>query len=154
MVTLTSNAVDMKTKSFSIIIIFIFFNLASWAQSNSKIEEIEQKAVELAEAQLIAYNNRDIDAFLEPYSDSVKIYNFPNEFQYQGKDKMRVGYADFFQHATNLHCEVVSRIVLGNKVIDEEKVTGFSQNKDDVLYAIAIYTIRNGKIAEVRFLRK
>jgi len=127
--------------------------LAVSAQS-ADIKAIEKQAEALAEAQLVAYNNRDIDAFLEPYSDSVKIYNFPNEFRYQGKENMRQGYANFFQQAKDLHCELVSRTVFGNKVIDQEKVTGFSANKDDVLYAIAIYTIENGKISEVRFMRK
>ena len=45
----------------------------------------------LAQQQLNAYNVRDIDAFLEPYSDSVRIYNFPNKLRMQGKDDMIEG---------------------------------------------------------------
>ena len=48
-----------------------------------------QTPVELANAQLEAYNNRDIDAFVEPYSDSVKVYNDKRELLYQGKETMR-----------------------------------------------------------------
>lgn len=118
------------------------------------IEEIEKEAEALAQEQLEAYNNTDIEAFLRPYSDSVKIYNYPNVFVYQGKDKMRDGYEQFFKNTPNLHCEILSRTVFGNKVIDQEKVTGFSANKEDILYALAIYTIENGKISEVRFMRK
>ncbi|MEN0047290.1 MAG: hypothetical protein AAF806_09550 [Bacteroidota bacterium] len=41
---------------------------------------------DLAQEQLDAYNNRDIDAFLIPYADSVKIYNFPNTLIMNSKE--------------------------------------------------------------------
>ena len=120
----------------------------------SQTEEIEEEARKLAQAQLEAYNARDIDAFLIPYSDSVKVYTYPDQFQYQGIENMRQRYAGFFKRAKKLHCELVGRTVFGNKVIDQELVTGFSDNPEEQLDAIAIYTVKYGKIAEVRFLRK
>ncbi len=105
----------------------------------------------LAQRQLNAYNLRDIDAFLEPYSDEVEIYNFPDELLYSGKEKMRTDYAKFFKETPNLHCKLVNRMVLGNKVIDQEEVTGFPN--DYVLEAVAIYYIENEKITKVYFMR-
>jgi len=105
----------------------------------------------LAQQQLNAYNAQDIEAFLAPYSDSVKVFNFPDQLQYTGIDNMRNGYANFFKETPNLHCEVTERIVLGNTVIDREIVTGFSDGW--VLEAIAIYKIWDNKIQEIYFIR-
>lgn len=105
----------------------------------------------LAQQQLDGYNARDIEAFLKPYAEDVKIYNFPNELSMEGKETMRPIYTEMFEKVKDLHCEVTNRMVLGNKVIDHEKITGFIEG--DYYYAIAIYTIENNKISEVRFLK-
>lgn len=102
----------------------------------------------LAEQQLTAYNNRDIDAFLVPFADNVKVYNFPNNLRYEGKDNMRKGYAGFFENTKDLHCKILKRIVFENKVIDHELVTANGRQ----FKAVAIYEIENGKIAKVTFM--
>lgn len=148
----------MEIRKLMVAAILVVLNTFCFAQSDTKEEsdllEIEINAELLVKAQLDAYNNRNIEEFLEPYSDSVRVYNYPNQFLYQGKKKMREGYAKFFENTPKLNCNVVSRMILGNKVIDREEVTGIGQNGDDVLNAIAIYTIERDKISEVRFLRR
>jgi len=109
-----------------------------------------QEAVQLAQQQLEAYNNRDIEAFLEPYSDTVKIYSFPDQLQYTGKDKMRMRYGGMFERTPELHCNLLNRMVQGNTVIDQEEVT-ISSDRDKI-YAIAIYKVWGGKIQEVYFI--
>ena len=110
-----------------------------------------QSSEELAQRQLNAYNLRNIDAFLEPYSDSVRVYSFPDELIYIGKEKMRTTYSTLFNRTPDLHCQLLNRVVIGNTVVDHEHVSGFSDGGE--LFAIAIYKIRNGKIAEVYFDR-
>lgn len=105
----------------------------------------------LAQRQLNAYNLGDIDAFLAPYADSVAVYNFPDQLRYTGKERMRAGYASFFERNPNLHCELVNRIVDGNTVIDHERITGIEGSGP--FTAIAIYKIEAGKIARVYFVR-
>ena len=105
---------------------------------------------EVAQKQLNAYNAGDIDAFVACYSDDVKVFNFPDQLQYQGKETMREGYAGFFENNPKLHCELVKRIVLGHTIIDEEKVTGLSNGAS--FSASAIYKIKDGLINEVYFL--
>lgn len=104
----------------------------------------------LAQQQLNAYNLRNIDAFLEPYAEDVEIYTFPNQLLSKGKAAMRKNYTGMFAEITELHCELVNRIVLGNTVIDQERVTGFG---GEPIQAIAIYKIENNKIAKVYFTR-
>lgn len=106
---------------------------------------------ELAQQQLNAYNCGDIEAFLAPYSEDVELYNFPDELTTKGKEKMRPGYAGMFKQLPNLHCELVQRDVLGNTVIDHERITGIPGQEP--FEAIAIYKIEDGKIAKVYFIR-
>ena len=112
---------------------------------------IRSTPASLAQQQLNAYNARDIDAFLAPYSEDVEIYNYPDQLVSKGKENMRPGYENMFNNLPDLHCKLLNRIVQGKTVIDYEEVTGFSRNS--VVHAIAIYKIENGKIKEVRFIQ-
>lgn len=101
----------------------------------------------LAQQQLNAYNAGNLEAFLAPFSDSVKCYNqTTGQLIFQGKEAMRKSYAPLFKTAPELHCQVLKRIVSGNTVVDEERVTGI---KDKVLTAVVIYTIDHDKIVKV-----
>lgn len=128
------------------IVILLLFSLCSFAQNIEK--SIPEK---LVQQQLIAYNARNIDAFLEPYSDDVELYMFPNQLIGKGKDFMKKDYAEMFKNTPNLHCDIKNRTILGNTVIDHEIVSGFGPNH---LEAIAIYEIKNDKIAKVYFIQK
>ena len=110
----------------------------------------QQTAADLAQAQLDAYNQRDLAAFLLPYADSVAVYTFPNQLQYRGKEQMRKVYGEMFQNLPDLHCTLVNRMVMGNTVIDQESVVFRKGEKP--LQAIAIYKVQAGKIAEVYFI--
>ncbi len=103
----------------------------------------------IVQKQLDAYNARDIDAFLATYTDDVALYNYPNTLRSEGQDAMREGYTGFFENTPDLHCEIINRIVIGNKVIDEEYITANGGN----FSAVAVYEVENGKIAKVTFIQ-
>ena len=105
----------------------------------------------LVQRQVNGYNARNIDAFLEPYADDFEVYGYPNELEGKSKDNLREIYINFFEKYPELHCEIVSRMVLGNKVIDHERITGISFIPYE---AIAIYEIEDGKIKKVTFVRE
>jgi hypothetical protein len=111
---------------------------------------IIETPVALVQRQLNAYNAGNIDAFLEPYSDDVEIFDFPNKPTIKGKEAMRKQYAELFAKFPNLHCELKSRIVQGDVVIDKESITGAGSNKFE---ATAIYQIKQGKITKVYFIQ-
>jgi len=102
----------------------------------------------LAEEQLIGYNNRDINAFLKPFAKNVKVYRFPNTLSYEGLEKMRENYDSFFKNTPDLNCKILKRIVFKDKVIDHELVTANGRT----FKAVAIYSIKNGKIVSVTFM--
>lgn len=105
----------------------------------------------LVQQQLNAYNARNIEAFLEPYSDDVEIYTFPNTLISKGKDEMRKSYTQMFAKMPNLHCELKGRIIQRNIVIDRESVSGMISNTK--VEATAVYEIKNHKIIKVYFIR-
>lgn len=135
-------------KNTVLITLVVFSFTIGFAQDKSAIEK---EAAALAQEQLDAYNKRDIEAFLKPYSDNVKVYAFPDQLLYEGKAKMREEYTSMFSQLPDLHCKLVNRIVLNNKVIDHEEVL-FAKSQP-ALFAIAVYTITDGKISEVRFMQ-
>lgn len=112
-------------------------------------ELLEDSPADLAQRQLNAYNLRNIDAFLEPYSDDVEVYKYPDQLLFKGKETMREQYGTMFENTPNLHCELVERITQGNIVIDQERV----QFGDKILEAIAIYHVENNKIKKVYFIQ-
>lgn len=127
---------------------FILF-IASFSQQLAA-QEGATEAVRLVQMQLDGYNARDIDMFLAPYSDSVKIYMYPDQLRSQGIESMRQSYGKMFASTPDLHCELANRVVMGNTVIDHERVV-IRKGQPEV-EAIAVYKISDGKIAEVRFI--
>ncbi|PRX54344.1 nuclear transport factor 2 family protein [Flagellimonas meridianipacifica] len=120
-------------------------NSMSFIFPNQEIGDAEA----VVKKQLDAYNARDIDAFMDTYTNDIKLYDFPNSLFSEGEEKMREGYGSFFENTPDLNCEIKNRMVIGNKVIDEEYLTMNGSN----FSAAAIYEVENGKIAKVTFLR-
>jgi hypothetical protein len=120
-------------------------NRGNWLEPRSLIDS---SPAALVQRQLNAYNHGDLEAFLEPYSEEVEIYNFPDKLQLKGKAALRESYRALFNESPQLHCELVNRMVQGDTVVDQERVTGLRGKK---LEAIAIYTTKDGKISRVTF---
>lgn len=105
----------------------------------------------LANRQLVAYNARDLDAFCALFSDDVVVYDLPGgAITLEGMEAFRASYAGRFS-SPGLHCEILSRMDLGDFAIDRERVTGIPGGPLDV---IAIYEAREGLIRSVRFIRQ
>lgn len=102
----------------------------------------------IVQKQVDAYNDRDIEAFANTFSDDVKVFDYPNKLRYQGKKELIRRYAALFDNTPNLNCTIVKRIESGNKVIDEESVV-INERK---VSGVAIYEVKNGKIVTMTFL--
>ena len=99
--------------------------------------------------QLEAYNKRDVEEFAKTYAKDIKLYLFPDELTSEGNDALKKRYDTMFKSVPDLNAEIVNRIVLGNKVIDKEKVT----INGNIFYAIAIYEVKDGLISKVTFIQ-
>ncbi len=104
-----------------------------------------------AQAQLDAYNARDLEAFLALYDPDVEIRDLPTgKLLMKGRSAMRRRYGALFKNTPKLHCRLVSRMVSGAFVTDSELVTGMQKPE---VRATAIYRVEKGLIRNVWFVR-
>ena len=103
-----------------------------------------------AQRQLDAYNARDLERFVAEYTDDVVVFRLPGaEPIIQGKQNLAEHYAKTRFNLPELHAKLVNRMVFGNKVIDQEYVTGVPGSPLEVA---AIYEVTPGGISKVWFV--
>lgn len=104
----------------------------------------------VVQEQLDAYNARDLERFVAVFSDDVQCWRLPaTEPFVRGKPALARHYADNRFNRPALHADVQARIVMGNKVIDHERIHGVH---DTPFEATAVYEVRDGLIRSVWFL--
>ncbi|MBK8171156.1 MAG: nuclear transport factor 2 family protein [Sandaracinaceae bacterium] len=102
------------------------------------------------EAQLIAYNARDVDKFMPCFTEDCVVEDGQGNVLMQGNDAMRKSYKAMFEANPLLHCDVVTRIRAGEYVVDEERVRGRGPAE---IHVVVVYRLRSEQIAHVRILR-
>jgi len=132
-------------KTTFILLLLSGFSLTTMAQTTTDPATIVQ-------LQLDAYNARDIDAFMDLFSEDCKILEFPGEkVLADGHVATRALYQGLFDGSPNLHSELVTRTVLGTKVIDHERITG--RAGADVVELAVIFEVIDGKITSAMVVR-
>lgn len=108
-------------------------------------------AEEIVQAQLDAYNARDIDAFVQTYSQQVQILEHPTgNLIMQGRDELREVYTQLFAENPQMHAEVLNRTVFGKFVVDLEYLTG--RVNREPFQALAMYEVEDEQITRVWFV--
>lgn len=108
---------------------------------------------DIVQKQLDAYNSRDIDTFIAMHAPDAELYAFSEKKPFvKGEKQIRATYAEIFKTSPNLNSKLLHRIVLGNKVIDHEEITG--RKGVDILEFIAIYEVNKTAITKAHFIRK
>lgn len=107
------------------------------------------KPAELAQGQLDAYNARDLDAHCAFFADDVVVADLNGDVTIRGLEAYRAKYAQVFADFPKNRAELANRIVVGDTVIDHERV--YRDGVTEAFQVIAIYTIAGGKIARVDF---
>ena len=107
----------------------------------------------LAERQLAAYNARDLEAFAQCFSENVEVYDFPDVLNLKGREAFRARYVERFK-SEGLKAVAVHRAVVGNRVIDHERVWLNGPEKSEPIDLVVVYTVRDGQIARVDFIKE
>lgn len=107
-------------------------------------------AFDPVQTQLDAYNARDVNAFVRCYAPTIVCEDGEGKRLFVGNATMRARYADLFADSPNLHCELKSRVRVGEYVIDEIGVTG---RDGEMVHAVVIYHVKGDVITHIRFLR-
>ena len=107
--------------------------------------------VEIAQAQLDAYNAQDLDAYCGFFTDDVIVADLNGVITTQGGPAYRDRYAAAFAQFPQNKAELLSRMVVGDTVIDHERVVRGPNGPE--FEVAAIYTFKGGKIARVDFVK-
>jgi hypothetical protein len=101
---------------------------------------------DVVQRQLNAYNARDLEAFLATYSPTVEIRAIDGSLELKGLTALRKRYGRLFSANPRLHAEVARRMVLGHRIVDEERVTGATPTP---LHAARVYEVKGNRISKV-----
>jgi hypothetical protein len=100
--------------------------------------------------QLEAFNSKDIDAFLECYSDGIQAYMLEsNELINNDKDQLKKTMNESFKTKPKAKTTVIERITQNNLIIDLEKIDDYVEGK--TIKSIAIYEVKDGAITKIWF---
>ena len=106
--------------------------------------------VDIVDIQVVAYNAQDLETFCACYTDDVVIADLNGAVTQTGQSALRERYAVMFAQFPQNRARIVKRIAVGDVVIDHEEVTRAPGQRFE---AIAIYTVKQGRIARVDFVK-
>lgn len=108
---------------------------------------------QVVQLNLDAYNQRNIEGFMAWIDDKVQVVNFQDQkITLTGKDNCKAFYQTLFEQSPQLHSTILSRMVLGNKVIDHERIVGRNGAAAPV-ELILIYEVEHNKITKINVIR-
>ena len=105
----------------------------------------------IVQAQLDAYNAHDVDALLALYADDARQFRHPDTPLASGAAQIGARFAARFA-AIRPHATLLHRAVIGATVIDHESVAGEFPEGPGKIDMLAIYEVRDGRIAQAWFL--
>lgn len=104
----------------------------------------------VVQAQLDAYNAKDIDALLATYAPDAEQYVLHGERLAQGHAQMRERFLARFAEP-DLHARLLSRTVMGSTVVDAELITRNFPEGRGTLEMLCVYEVVNGRIQRASF---
>ena len=108
---------------------------------------------EIIDRQVDAYNQRDLDAFVECYAPDAVVVQPDGSMLAAGHEEIRSRYGELFAQSPALHARIGNRIEVGDVVIDEEFVTGVNLPGLPVeMHAAVVYRVANDLIQRAELL--
>ncbi|WGK64613.1 nuclear transport factor 2 family protein [Croceiramulus getboli] len=117
----------------------------TFVRTQEPVPGVEQ----LIDDQLAAYNQGDVKAFAKTYAKDIQLFRYPNQLMAQGQATLKEIYGTLFKANPDLRVTINNRIVIGNRVIDEEQ----GRMNGQTFGALAIYEVDKGKIQKVTFIQ-
>ena len=108
-------------------------------------------ALHIVQAQLEAYNRRDIEALLATYAPDAEQFALHGERMTKGHAEMRPRFLARFAEP-DLHARLVSRAVMANAVVDVEIITRNFPEGRGTLEMLCVYEVAEGRIQKASFL--
>ncbi|MFT3726677.1 MAG: nuclear transport factor 2 family protein [Terricaulis sp.] len=108
-------------------------------------------AAGIVQVQLDAYNAQDLERFCACFAPDAVLGELNGAETQRGIAGVRERYAALFSEHPENRAELLNRIVVGDVVVDEERIL---RGKGIAPFrALAIYTVKSGFITRVDFVR-
>jgi putative hydrolase of HD superfamily len=105
----------------------------------------------VVQAQLDAYNAKDIDALLATYAPDAEQYVLHGELLARGHEQMRARFLARFAEP-DLHARLLSRTVTGNVVADLELIERTFPEGPGTIEMLCLYEVADGRIRKASFV--
>jgi hypothetical protein len=107
----------------------------------------------IVDGQLAAYNAHDLDRFVGFFSDEVEVLSFPSGEVLTDRSgpAFRSRFEKLFAAAPEATAELVSRVVKGRIVVDQERIVS-APGSADARQVVSIYQVGAEKIERMWFV--
>lgn len=99
-----------------------------------------------------AANRGDLDGFVGLYAPDVRKFRFPGTLTSEGREHARAVYAKSFAEKSGIKVEILDVMVLGDKVVARDRVTGLPDGK--TAEEITVYQVKDGLITNVVYVER
>lgn len=106
---------------------------------------------DIAQKQLDAYNAQDLDTYVSYFAADCVVSGLNGTPTENTRDAIKARYAKAFAQFPQNRAELVNRIVVGDTVVDHERV--IRSPGGETFEIIAIYSFRGGLISRVDFAK-
>ncbi len=108
---------------------------------------------DVVQAQLEAYNRRDLPAFLATFHEDAELYTLGEITPLaKGQAQLETLYGELFEASPSLHSEIVQRVVIGQRVLDHERITG-RRGSSEPIEIVMIYEVEGDAIRRAWAIR-
>ena len=111
---------------------------------------ISKASEDVVQSQLDAYNSRDLEAWLDTYSEDAEQFLLHTGELAKGREAIRKRMKDRFTDG-KLHAQLIHRISMENIVVDHELVTRTFPDGLNEIEMICVYEVAAGKIIKATF---
>ncbi len=105
---------------------------------------------DVVQAQLDAYNAKDIDALLDTYAVDAEQFTLHGECLARGREDMRPRFLARFAEP-DLHAKLLSRTVMAGVVVDHERITRNFPEGIGTVEMLCVYEVVAGRIRKASF---
>jgi hypothetical protein len=107
---------------------------------------------EIVVGQFNALNARDIEAFMSYWWEDAQFYEHPSKLMADGAPEIRRQMLDSFERRSDTQVELVSRLTLGERIIEHVNVTETGPRGPMKVNVVAIYKVEGEKIKTAWFI--
>lgn len=106
--------------------------------------------ITVIQRQLDAYNAKDVETWLGTYASTAEQYTLHGERLAKGHEQLKSRILVRFSEP-DLHARLISRLALGNVVVDAEEITRNFPEGKGTIEMLCVYEVADGVIVKASF---